>query len=234
VHRSLQQLIENLYEGKLEIETSNGVAHSNKLTQEQLFRYASHLDEIRHNILGDLGATSDIIYGFGEDLNKPKDRYWCDDIDAFAMRYGVTPSFRFRRVTDGILGEAYWEDRRYSSPAIQLTAVGIDREICDNLALSYHARYLLGQIAAILQKREIDAEHKRLALMTASGRDEYKQRKQQQVGQIRERIEKLKQRQDQRKDKYGPDELHLCSDEQIRRDMNKYKWTWKKFMQASV
>lgn len=234
VHRSIERLIKHLYEGTFQIETSNGVTDSDKLTDDQLFRYDTYLDQLRHRILGYLGPTNDIIHAFGEDLNTPKNRYWCDDIDTFAMMYRVTPSFRFRRVTDGILGEGCWENRRWSSPAIRLTAVGIDQEICDNLALSYHVRYFLGQIGAVLQKRENDAENERLASMTTAERCAYKEAKQQRVRQIRERTEELKQRQRQLKDRYGPDELLLCSDERIRRDLDKYKWTWEKFIKAGA
>lgn len=242
VYHSMKRLVENLFEGTLEIPHFGGqynrLVRSDELPVEEKLHFAQHCDLLRDGVLGSLAPADKIIYAFGENLEHEKEVYCCGDVEVFYLMFKVVPTFRFRRVHDGIHAEGLLGLDRFSNPAVRVTGFGFGQDILDNLALSYHVRSLLGRFGAVRHKRAEDADKRRVASMTASERQEHierqRERSQQLVGRLGEWKERRKRREEQQEGGYGPGELHLFSDERLRQDLDKYRWNWERFMQASA
>lgn len=230
-HQSIERLIEKLCAGNLDIPCPNGsTTRSERLSQDALLRYQKYFERVRTFTLGYLGPTDNIVYAFGESLDHEKDAYWCQDIEIFTMRFNTAPTFRFCKVYDGIRAEARYGTGSFVTPAVQVVAFGFDQDACDNLALSFHTRCLLGRVGGILVEQELQEQRQRLSAMTETERRVYAEDRRARNDQLRERAEKRKIRREQSDAEYGPDELLLVSDDHLRRDLNKYKWNWETFM----
>ncbi|MGH8469269.1 MAG: hypothetical protein ACREVY_09910 [Gammaproteobacteria bacterium] len=185
---------------------------------------------VRSHVLGYLGPTDNIIYQFGERLDQGKETYWCKDMETFALMFKLVPTFRFREVYDGIRGEARFGAASFESDAVRLDAFGFDQDVCNNLALSFHVRHLLGRIGANLMQQELQEEKQRVSAMTPTERRNYTQTKRERADGVARRLAEWRQRRNEGRDKYGPDELHLVSDEQLEQDLRKYQWNWERFI----